>query len=100
MTPQYNFDWDPAKAKANLKKHGVSFERAITVFRDPKAISVFDQDHDEDEDRWITMGLSEQGTIVVVVHTFRETGNEEFAIRVISARRAGKKEQKYYEAAS
>ena len=97
MTAQYHFEWDPAKAKANLQKHGVSFEQAVTVFRDPKAVSVFDRDHDE-EDRWVTMGTSDPGTLLVVVHTFREAGVEEFAVRVISARRATRKEVRNYEA--
>lgn len=98
MTAQYHFEWDPAKARTNLKKHGISFEQAVIVFRDPKAISVFDQDHDEDEDRWVTMGISNPGTLVVVVHTFREAGVDEFVVRVISARRATRKELKNYEA--
>lgn len=97
MTAQYHFEWDPAKAKANLKKHGVSFEQAVTVFRDPKAASIFDRDHDEEEDRWVTMGTSDPGTLVVV-HTFREAGVEEFVVRVISARRATRKEVRDYEA--
>jgi len=98
VTAQYNFEWDPAKAKANLRKHGLSFEQGVTVFRDPNAVSIFDQDHDEEEDRWITLGLSEQGSIVVVVHTFRETGGDELTIRVISVRRATRKERNHYEA--
>jgi len=53
---QYNFDWDPIKAKQNLRKHGVSFERAAMIFRDPFAISIYDDEHSDDEDRWITIG--------------------------------------------
>ena len=60
MSVQYSFEWDPAKAKANLKKHDVSFETAVTVFRDPLAVTVFDEEHTEDEDRWATMGLAEK----------------------------------------
>jgi uncharacterized protein len=99
MKVRYNFEWDPAKAKANLRKHGVSFEMAITVFRDPRAVSLFDQDHDEHEDRWATVGAALQGKILLVVHTFLESeGDQEYTVRVISARRATKQEQQQYEA--
>ncbi|MEA2601024.1 MAG: uncharacterized protein QOF89_2016 [Acidobacteriota bacterium] len=98
MTAQYNFAWDPAKAKSNLRKHRVSFELAATVFRDPRARTVFDEDHDEDEERWITLGLSETGTILVVVHTFQLLGTEgAVRIRLVSARRATSKETRQYE---
>ncbi len=53
---QYNFEWDPAKARQNLRKHGVSFERASQVFLDPLMISVEDEEHSEDEERWATLG--------------------------------------------
>jgi uncharacterized DUF497 family protein len=55
---RYNFDWDPSKAQQNIQKHTVSFERAATVFRDPNQISIYDEAHSDDEDRWITLGLS------------------------------------------
>ncbi len=54
----YNFEWDPLKAQRNRKKHGIRFEEAATVIRDPKALTIFDPDHSEIEDRWITMGIS------------------------------------------
>lgn len=99
MTVQYEFEWDPTKAEANLKKHGVAFETAATVFRDPRALTVFDDEHGEDEERWVTMGISERGSVLVVIHTFREMPSQkEIAIRVISARRAGRREQRQYEA--
>jgi uncharacterized DUF497 family protein len=98
MPVQFNFEWDPAKAKANLKKHGVSFEQAATVFHDPRALSIFDEDHDEVEDRWVTLGIAEGGSILAVVHTFQEvTSDQEITIRLISARRATKREQRHYE---
>lgn len=53
---QYEFDWDPVKERQNLQKHGVSFERAARVFLDPFAISIFDEPHSENEDRWVTIG--------------------------------------------
>ncbi|MEO6194591.1 MAG: BrnT family toxin [Thermoanaerobaculia bacterium] len=95
----FNFEWDPAKAKANQKKHGISFEQATGVFRDSRAISVFDEDHSEEEARWITLGATTQGTVMVVVHTFRELGNkDEATLRIISARGATRRERKDYEA--
>ncbi len=54
---RYRFEWDPAKEKANIHKHKVSFRKAATVFRDPNQLSIYDQEHSEDEDRWITMGI-------------------------------------------
>lgn len=59
---QYDFKWDPQKAKINIKKHKVNFENATTVFKDPRAISLFDGSHRNIEERWITMGLSSNGT--------------------------------------
>ena len=97
MTSEYNFEWDPVKAKANQKKHGISFEQAATVFRDPRALSIFDEEHSKDEDRWLTVGMSDPGIIVVVIHTFRETGDQ-ITLRIISARPATKRELRQYEA--
>jgi uncharacterized DUF497 family protein len=99
MTVRFNFEWDPAKAKANLRKHGVSFEQAVTIFLDPRAVSIFDHDHDEQEERWITVGTATQGNVLLVVHTFFESAHDqEYTVRVISARRATKREQRQYEA--
>ena len=99
MTVQFNFEWNPAKARANLKKHGISFEAAVAVFRDPRALTVFDGGHDEHEERWATLGIAEQGRVLLVIHTFQErTSDQEIAVRVISARRATKPEQRQYEA--
>jgi uncharacterized protein len=99
MTVQFNFEWDPAKARANLKKHGVSFEAAVAIFHDPHALSVFDVGHDDDEERWVTLGIAEQGRVLLVIHTFREMpSDQEITVRVISARRATRKEQRQYEA--
>ena len=64
------------KAHENRDKHDVAFDEAATVFRDSKALSIFDPDHSETEDRWITMGISEKGRLLVVIHTFRE-GSED-----------------------
>jgi uncharacterized DUF497 family protein len=99
VTIQLNFEWDPVKARANQKKHGVSFEQGTEVFRDPLAVSIFDEDHSTDEDRWITLGATGQGTVLVVVHTFREVGRQgETTVRIISVREATRRELKDYEA--
>ena len=86
------FEWDPKKAAHNLKKHGVSFQEAGTVFGDPLAITYFDPDHSKDEDRFLTFGHSETGRLLVVSHTDRDEQT-----RIISARLATKKEHKSHE---
>jgi len=63
------FEWDDAKAAANVRKHGVSFEEAITVFGDPNAITIYDVEHSETENRFIDIGLSASGRVLVVVYT-------------------------------
>lgn len=92
----YNFEWDPPKAKENLRKHKVSFERAVDVFRDPIAISIFDEEHSQEEERWITLGQDKHGILLVVIHTYEEVGNDQIIIRIISARKANHKEIKQY----
>ena len=94
---QYTFDWDPNKAVANRRKHGVGFEQAATVFRDPLAVSIYDEDHSDQEERWITLGKDGNGQLLVVIHTHQETGPTEAAIRLISARPAKPHEQRNYE---
>ncbi len=93
---RYYFDWNPNKAKVNLKKHGVSFEQASTIFLDPRMISVFDTEHSEDEDRWATIGIDRNGILLVVVHTFQQLDAASCRIRIISARKAMRKETKQY----
>lgn len=90
------FFWDPEKAERNLKKHGVSFEVAQTVFDDPFHLSVLDVRH-RGEERWVTMGQSVLQKMLVVVHTYRVVENHQEIIRIISARRATRKEAKQYE---
>ena len=94
---RYYFEWDPAKAKQNIVKHQVRFQRAAEVFKDPHAISIFDEEHSEDEDRWITMGKDNSGTLLVISHTFRKIEEESCRIRIISSRKATKNERKQYE---
>ena len=89
------FDWDPDKAQHNKSKHGVSFEEAETVFFDENARLIYDPDHSESEDRFLLLGLSASMRLVVVSHTYRA---EETVIRIISARKATKPEQRQYTA--
>ncbi len=92
----YNFEWDLNKARSNKSKHGVSFEEAATVFRDPKALSIFDDEHSKDEDRWVTIGISNTGRLLVVCHTFQKSDENNVTIRIFSGRRAIKKETNQY----
>jgi uncharacterized DUF497 family protein len=94
----YEFDWDVAKAEANARKHGVTFEGAMTVFRDPLALTVYDEEHSEQEERWVTVGRAENGSTVLVVHTFTPTTPGHALIRIISARAATNRERQQYEA--
>ena len=86
------FEWDRRKAEANLRKHGVSFEEAQTVFTDPLAITLPDPDHSEDEERFIDIGMSDNRRVLVVGYT--ERGQR---IRLINAREASARERKQYE---
>jgi len=74
----------------------LSFDEAATVFKDSRALSIFDPDYSENEDRWITMGISEKGRLLVVIHTFREESDNDVIIRIISSRKATKQEIKTY----
>jgi len=94
---EYIFDWDPKKAALNRQKHGVGFERAATMFLDPRAVSIPDEEHGEEEDRWVTIGLDASGNLIVVVHTFEEVDAVRCKIRLISARKTTKKEGRQYE---
>jgi uncharacterized DUF497 family protein len=86
------FEWDPAKAEANERKHGVAFSEALSVFGDPLSITAFDPLHATEEDRFLTMGSSVEGRLLVVSHTDRGD-----TIRIISARPATRHERRDYE---
>jgi uncharacterized protein len=86
------FEWDKRKAISNIKKHGVPFEEASTVFGDPLSLTIKDPKHSNKEDRYVTIGLSAKFRIIVVIHTDRGDN-----IRIISARLATKGEQNNYE---
>jgi uncharacterized DUF497 family protein len=87
------FDWDKSKALLNKKKHGVSFDEAVTVFYDDHALEFHDPDHSKDEDRFFIVGLSFRTRVLLVSHCLRESGS---LIRIISARKATKEEAKKY----
>ena len=86
------FEWDDAKSKRNVGKHGVTFEEAKTVFNDPFAITSPDPDHSDEEDRFLDIGLSSKGRLLVVWYTEREG-----KIRLIGCRKAMPPERKTYE---
>ena len=86
------FEWDPDKAKGNLKEHGISFDEASTVFRDTLSITIGDPDHSDSEDRFIDIGMSHRGQLLVVSYTERRD-----RIRIRSARLPTRAERKSYE---
>jgi uncharacterized protein len=90
------FDWDSRKAKSNRLKHGVSFEEAATAFLDPAGLDGEDIEHSESEERRLRLAKSSLGRILVIAYTIRRKEDEE-SIRIISARRASRKERKKYE---
>lgn len=90
---ELRFEWDPVKAEENLRKHGVSFEDARTVFYDDFAVEFYDDEHSEWEDRFLLLGLSAQLQLLLVCHCYRES---ESVIRLISAREATKSEAGFY----
>jgi uncharacterized DUF497 family protein len=86
------FEWDDNKARSNLKKHGISFEEAVTIFNDPDIATIVDPYHSENEERFVSLGMSFIRRLLLVVHAER---NER--IRLISARKATETERKIYE---
>lgn len=86
------FEWDPAKAASNLRRHRVAFTEAATVFADTLSVTISDPDHSKTEERWIIMGRSKEGRLLMVAHTDR--GGQ---IRIISARELTKSEREAYE---
>ena len=96
MRPDFHFEWDPAKERQNLRKHRYSFRSAMSVFRDPNQMTLFDIRHSVTEDRWITIGLDASGILRVVVHTYTAIDPNTILIRMISARSATRKETAQY----
>ena len=89
----YLFDWDENKNSINLKKHGIDFDEASTVFFDERAILFDDPEHSDDEERFILLGMSESAKVCIVCHCYRESDT---VIRIISARKATRKEEQRY----
>lgn len=87
------FEWDSAKATANFRKHGVSFEEAQSIFYDEFAVQFFDEEHSGDEERFLLLGMSTEARLLLVCHCERDAGN---IIRIISARKATKRESTFY----
>lgn len=86
------FEWDPEKAEINVRKHDVSFAHASTMFGDPLSLTFHDPDHSDEENRYITIGSSADDVLLIVSHTDREE-----RIRIISARKATRRERRIYE---
>ena len=93
---RYDFEWDSQKAKSNFHKHGVLFEDAATIFKDINALSIPDEEHSIDEERWVTLGMSSSGKLLVSCHTFQNVDSRTCVIRIFSIRKATKKESARY----
>ena len=94
--PEQDAAWDAVKAQSNLAKHGVSFAQAATVLTDPLALTVFDTAHSETEERWFTLGVSSEGKLLAVAHTYQSTESAKVQVRIISAREATRREREQY----
>ena len=90
------FEWDESKNIINIEKHNVSFEEAMTVFKDTKAVLLYDENHSETEDRFNIIGMSQMSKLLIVCHCYRESDT---IIRIISARKPTKAESDFYEEA-
>lgn len=90
------FSWDPAKAVANAHKHGITFEEAVTTWFDPHAIEHLDEKHSDVDDRWLRIGSTLRGALLVVWSTEREMARQT-VIRIIGARRVNRQEREFYE---
>jgi uncharacterized protein len=93
----YDFEWNPAKALYNARKHGVTFDQAATVFLDALALTVYDEVNSQNEDRWFTLGFDVSGKLLAVAHTYEMAGTSNVRVRIISARKATKRERRFYE---
>ena len=95
---QLDITWDSVKAQSNITKHnGVTFVQAATVLRDALALTMFDAAHSEFEERWFTLGMSSEGKLLAVSHTYQHSGPIYVTVRIISARDATKRERQQYE---
>ncbi len=97
---RYRFEWDSNKERINIQKHdGITFRLASTVLHDPLAMTIYDTEHSETEDRWISLGQAANGQTLVVIHTFTPIEGEanKIEVRLISARKADRDERRDYE---
>ena len=90
---ELHFEWDRAKALSNERKHGVAFTLALSIFRDPRIQTMFDDEHGGVEERWIALGLASNGRLLVVVHTWTEVDAANVNVRIVSARKANAAEE-------
>ena len=95
----FQFEWDEVKADANLRKHGITFELASTVFFDPNLLTVADVEHSETEDRWFSVGIAANGVLLSVVYLWSDDDPAAIMVRLISARRATQSECGQYQEA-
>ncbi len=96
IPPEQDVAWDAVKAQSNFAKHGVRFAQAATVLSDPLALTVFDSAHSESEDRWFTLGVSSEGKLLAVAHTYQLAAPTPVQVRIISAREATRREREQY----
>ena len=90
---QYQFEWDEDKAAANFLKHGVRFESAVTVFQDPRLLTIADVEHSSTGDeRWFSVGMASTGAMLTIIYRWTEDANAEVAVRLISVRKATRDE--------
>lgn len=94
---QFQFEWDEIKAAANVRKHGVSFELASTVFNDPRLLTVADLEHSEAEERWFSVGCASNGALLSIVYLWSESDPGTTKIRLIMARQATRNEIRHCE---
>jgi uncharacterized DUF497 family protein len=94
---QFQFEWDEIKAAANVRKHGVSFELASTVFNDPRLVTIADLEHSEAEERWFSVGCASGGALLSIVYLWSESDHGTTKIRLIMARQATRNEIRHYE---
>lgn len=95
--PLLDIIWNDTKAQSNLVKHGVTFAQAATVMLDPLALTVFDEAHSDAEERWFTLGQSNEGQLLAVAHTYQMLDATSARVRLISAREATRRERQQYE---
>ena len=94
---QFQFEWDEIKAAANLRKHGVSFKLASTIFGDPRLLTVPDLEHSETEERWFSIGCANNGSMLSIIYIWAESDPATTKIRLISAPESTKTEIRYYQ---